>query len=104
ELFPDPQYYWGLNYGTPLAPGEAAVRYRFMFNREGMKALEGERHDLWLAIRDALASPELKDAVFTQLRAGLAFRYGVSEEAAQKVEAYHLPELFREIGGESLKR
>lgn len=102
ELLPDPRQYWGLNYGKPLTPGEEAVRYRFMFNRDGMQGLSGEKHDLWRAIRDALAAPELKQAVFTQLRAGLAFRYGIAEEEAKDVEGYPLPELFRETSGYSI--
>ena len=103
EQLPEPHQYHGLNYGTPLAPGEKAVRYRFMFNGQGMQRLDDERRELWTAVRDALAAPELKAAVFSRLSAGLAFRFGVSEEQAREVAAYPLPELFRETSGYAIK-
>lgn len=55
--------------------------------------------ELWYGVRMALASDELRKAIFRKLGKGLAHRFGTSEEEAAKVNGYPRPMLFRETQG-----
>jgi hypothetical protein len=71
-------------------------RARFKFTNACLQRLAGRQRSLWLGVRDAIASIEFKNAVFAKLRAGLAFRFGVSEDDAAGVDGYAHPLLYRE--------
>lgn len=74
-------------------------RSRLQLTDAQLDRLPKELQSFWFGVRDALGSPALKRAVFTKLAPGLAFRYGLSNDAAAGVEAFPRPELFREKKG-----
>jgi len=74
-------------------------RKRFQMSNAHLDRLPRDRQGLWWAVRGALGSPELKQAVFQTLAPGLAFRYGVSPVAAKDLPGFALPELFHETNG-----
>jgi hypothetical protein len=78
-------------------------RGRFVLEGGNLDHLRGRQRSLWLAVRDALGSPELKAAVFGRLSAGLAYRFGISPQAAAATPAFPRPELFRETIGYRIK-
>ena len=80
----------------------ASNRGRFVLTDASINQLRDRQRSLWLGLRDAMGDPQFKKAVFHKLRAGLAFRFGLPEEAAE-VPAFPLPELFRETKGYSIK-
>ncbi len=101
-LLPQASMYEAFAYEKHSTEG-ASNRGRFQLTNAKIDGLAGRQRSLWLGVRDALGSPEFKAAVFSKLRSGLAFRFGVSEEQAAKVPGYPLPELFRETSGYSIK-
>ncbi len=78
-------------------------RLRFQMNNVSLDRIQGEARELWYAVRSALGSEELRQALFGKLAPGLAFRYGLSRDKAQRLPAYALPELFHEKQGYSIK-
>jgi hypothetical protein len=101
-LLPDAKFYEAFSYEKHSREG-ASNRGRFPLTNQCLERLEGRQRGLWLGVRDALGAPEFKAAVFFKLRAGLAFRFGVSEKQAAQSPAFPLPELFRETSGYSIK-
>lgn len=55
--------------------------------------------ELWRMLRDALCSYEVKEALFHCLRDGLAYRFGVHLEEAERLAGYPSPTLYRETQG-----
>lgn len=100
--FPSPDCYRVFSY-SKHAPGGVSNRGRFGLSNEELAALPDEQRSLWMVVRDALGSPEFKQAVFDRLAVGLAYRFGVSNDEAAKVDGYPLPELFRETSGYRIK-
>jgi hypothetical protein len=78
-------------------------RGKFALSNTNLDHLLGRQRSLWLAVRDALASPQFKAAVFERLAGGLAYRFGISPEKAAATPGYPLPELFRETKGYTIK-
>ncbi len=58
---------------------------------------------LWLAVRDVMASQELKEAIFRKLAAGFSHRFGVAEEKVNEIVAYPRPMLYSETSGYRIK-
>jgi hypothetical protein len=101
-LLPDVSLYEAFSYEKHATNG-TSNRGRFKLTDDEISRLGGRQRSLWLGVRDALGAPEFKAAVFSKLRAGLAFRFGVSPAQAAEVPAFPLPELFRETSGYSIK-
>jgi len=99
---PEPALYEAFSYEKHATDGESN-RGRFTLDRQSLDRLSGRQRSLWLAIRDALGSPEFKTAVFRRLSVGLAYRFGVSPAEASQTPGYPLPELFRETRGYAIK-
>lgn len=77
----------------------ASNRMRFVFDNASLQKLDQPRQELWFAVRSALGSPELQQAVFRKLAPGLTFRYGCQEKEVASLPGYALPELFHEVSG-----
>jgi hypothetical protein len=77
----------------------ASNRRRFLLNNQSLLRLNQPRQALWFAVRSALGSVELQQAVFRKLAPGLAFRYGCDEKQVAALPGYALPELFQEVSG-----
>jgi hypothetical protein len=99
---PDPRLYEAFGYEKHATAG-ASNRGRFVLTNANLDHLLGRQRSLWLGIRDALGCPQFKTAVFERIAPGLAYRFGVSQEAAAAVAGYPLPELFRETAGYEIK-
>lgn len=99
---PDPRLYKAFGYEKHATDG-VSNRGRFVLAGSNLDNLLGRQRSLWLAVRDALGSPELKSAVFGRLSHGLAYRFGISPEAAASTPGYPKPELFRETAGYRIK-
>lgn len=99
---PDARLYEAFGY-EKHATGGASNRGRFALSNANLDQLLGRQRSLWLAVRDALGSPQFKAAVFERLAGGLAYRVGLAPEAAAATPGYPLPELFRETTGYTIK-
>lgn len=102
EQLPKAELYKAFDYEKHSTEGQSN-RGRFQLVRSAIDQLHGRQRSLWLGVRDALGSPQLKAAVFNKLRAGLSYRFGVDEQKAMDVPGFPLPELFRETSGYAIK-
>jgi hypothetical protein len=102
ELLPEEPLYEAFSYDKHSTDG-VSNRLRFKLTDASLERLRGYQRSLWFGVRDALGSPALKQAAFSKLRAGLAFRFGVAESQAASVAGFALPELFREKSGYRIK-
>lgn len=84
------------------ADGEAN-RLRCRLNRQTIDRWDAKEARFWYAIRSALGSEELKVAVYGALKAGLAYRFGIAEDAVTSLPGFAKPELFRESKGYRIK-
>lgn len=111
EFFPD-DVYAAMVGGLPLLSSFEPFQYRkhhlqdgssnrrrFVFDNQWLLRLDRPRQELWFAVRSALGSVEVKQAVFRKLAPGLTFRYGEQPAGAQSLPGYALPELFHESSG-----
>ena len=58
--------------------------------------------ELWYGVRSALASPDLKRAIFANLAAGFARRFHIDQQDAEEIAAYPRPMLYQEKEGYSI--
>lgn len=100
ESFPHPDLY------APAAErhyrGEAHgtfVRSLFALSQTGLERLPARIRELWRGVAAALATPELKHAVYTQLADDLAFRFSVPASRVTDLPGYTRPTLYRETDG-----
>jgi hypothetical protein len=101
-LLPDAALYAPFAYGRQSYNG-VSTRDAFKFTTVSLQRLHGDQKSLWLGLRHALCSVELKNEVFANLRAGLALRFGIAEKNAQKIPGFARPELFRETAHYEIK-
>jgi hypothetical protein len=59
--------------------------------------MSGIRRTFWYAVRQALGGQQLKEAVYSKMSAGLAFRFKCAPSEVNSIPGYALPELFREL-------
>ena len=109
ELLPA-DFYWELLRSFPAethyqdcgkrhhVKGES-TRLQFPLSDRFLDGWHEPESELWRMLRDALCSLEVQQAVFHALREGLAYRYGVTEEAVRSLKGYPSPTLFRESEG-----
>ncbi len=69
---------------------------------EVIEQLPESSKELWYGVRSALSAPELKQAIFAKLSAGLAHRFSIDPEKASEVSAYPRAMLYQETGGYSI--
>ncbi|QDT98972.1 hypothetical protein [Gimesia aquarii] len=75
---------------------------RFEFELASERINQGfneQQQQLWLGIRNALASSELKQAVFNCLSSGIAYRFGIDRSEVNQIEAFPRLSLMREKPG-----
>jgi hypothetical protein len=99
---PDARLYEAFSYRKHANEG-VSNRGRFGLEAQALNQLLGRQRSLWLGVRDALGSPELKRAVFGRLADGLAYRLGIEPREAAEWPGYPKPELFRETQGYTIK-
>ncbi len=99
---PDARLYEAFGYEKHATNGKSN-RGKFGLSDANLDHLMGRQRSLWLAVRDALGSPQFKAAVFERLAGGLAYRFGIAPEEAASTPGYPLPELFRETSGYTIK-
>jgi hypothetical protein len=100
---PQKQHYEPFQYEKHATQSGVSTRDHFPLTARVIGRLDQQDSALWYAIRDALRSPEVKQATFTKLADGLAFRYGVRPEQVCELPGFAYPELFRETGGYFIK-
>ncbi len=75
-------------------------RFEFELAEEKInQSFKEQQQELWIGVRNALASPELKQAVFNSLSSGIAYRFGVDHTEVNQVEAFPRLSLMREKPG-----
>jgi hypothetical protein len=84
--FPEPRLY----------EGSEPQRRHFGLTVTNLASLPAEQQELWSGIAAALSAPELREAVYSKLAAGLACRFGGQ---AGTLSGYPRPTLFRETEG-----
>lgn len=103
EFLPSDSQYEKFGYAKFQTRDGASNRMRFRMEDNWLDRLSSGQRKFWHAVRQALGSNLLKRAVFAKLSAGLAFRFGLPEFEASDIEAYALPELFREFSAYRIK-
>lgn len=103
EFLPSDSLYEKFGYAKFQTTDGASNRMRFRMEDKWLDRLSPAQRRFWHAVRQALGSNLLKRAVFAKLSAGLAFRFGVPEFETSDIEAYALPELFREFSAYRIK-
>jgi hypothetical protein len=103
RLFPPEANYETFSYEKHLDTKGQSNRHVFYLMNSRLQNLPAEHRELWLAVRCALQSTALKDAIFAKLSAGLAYRYGCRPDAVPSLPGYALPEVFRETASYRIK-
>ncbi len=103
ELLPADHQYEKFGYAKFHTKDGASNRMRFRMEDRWLDRLSPAQKSFWHAVRQALGSNLLKRAVFAKVSAGLSFRFGMPEFEAVDLEAYALPELFREFANYRIK-
>jgi hypothetical protein len=103
DLLPEDKQYESFSYGRRHSQDGSSNRLRFRMQNEWLDRLAGSQRTFWYAVRQALGSQSLKQAVYEKVCAGLAFRFGIAESDVNSIAGYALPELFRELSGYRIK-
>jgi hypothetical protein len=99
ECFPKESSFEPFAYEKHQSKDGASNRFRFQTSNKKIDELSAESRTFWYSLRSALGSSELQQAVYRKLAPGLAFRYGIDENAVGKLKGHALPEVFRETDG-----
>jgi hypothetical protein len=99
RLMPDARCYRPLAIEKHQNSVGQSTRDVLPLNDAGMTQLTAPQRDLWSAVATALASPELKRAVFGKLVTDLARRFGITESRVTDIVSYTRPSLFRDLEG-----
>jgi hypothetical protein len=103
DLLPSDKQFEPFAYGKHHSQDGTSNRLRFRMQNEWLDRLSPNQRIFWYAVRQALGSQELKQAVYAKMSAGLAFRFGVAESEVNNITGYALPELFRELSSYRIK-
>jgi len=103
DFLPNDQQYEAFAYQKHQAQDGSSNRLRFRMQNEWLDRLTGAQRAFWYAVRQALGSQSVKQAVYSKMRAGLAFRFKLKESEVNTVGGYALPELFRELASYRIK-
>lgn len=100
---PDETFYQPFNYEKHATTAGNSTRNHFPLTARSIGRLDEPACEFWTAIRNALRSSEVRQATFTKLRRGLAFRYGIDPGRAAQLPGFAYPELFHETTGYYIK-
>jgi hypothetical protein len=103
EFLPKNDQYESFAYEKHHANDGSSNRLRFRMHNEWLDRLSGSQRTFWYAVRQALGSQTLKEAIYDKMRVGLAFRFGVPEGQVNSIRGYALPEMFRELASYRIK-
>ena len=89
---------------TPLAEKHTdttgrCTRFQMILHAAYIDRLSAENRAVWFGVQSALASPQLKRAVFAKLSEGLAYRYRIAPSAVSTIEGHPWSALMRETTG-----
>lgn len=94
---PDPDIYTALNPKRWSRPDGTSVRDRFPLSPECLEKLSDEKARFWSSLTKAIASKQLKDAIFNKLAPDLSRRFQVGRDEVSEITTYSHMWLFREI-------
>lgn len=77
-------------------------RHELVLQPATIDTLAPEHRELWLGVYNALSAPQLKQAVFAKLSAGLSYRFRLPRQQVNKVGGYPRTALMRETRGYSI--
>jgi hypothetical protein len=97
DFLPADSQYEKFGYAKFHTKDGASNRMRFQMADRWLDRLSSAQRTFWICVRQALGSNLLKRAVFAKVSGGLAFRFGMPQFEAADLDAYALPELFREF-------
>ncbi len=84
--------------GKNSVHGEPA-RFIFKLLQCELDDLSPKDQSFWLGLRDAIAAPALKRAVFAKLSEGIAYQHKIAPGEAADLEAYPRVEVMKELAG-----
>ena len=96
---PNPKMYTALNPERWSRPDGTSIRDRFSLAPENLDTLSEEDQQFWSTFSNALASKQVKDAVFRKLAPDLVRRFKVGRDAVTEITSYSHLWLYREIKG-----
>jgi hypothetical protein len=99
EELPSPDRYSPLDASKYHNDKGVSTRDVFSFTPEHLAALPLGKRELWSAVAEALAAPELKSLVFRKLATDLAARFGIAKSEVENLTSYSKPSLFRDLDG-----
>lgn len=104
--FPERNAYHDLKHKDARLPDGTSTRKRFAFDEEHFAKVDPELAGTWEVIGDALCDAQVKNAMFSKLRASIETRIRensgelwVKGEKWENVEAYPRPALYRDESG-----
>ena len=103
DFLPDDRQYEAFAYQKHQAQDGSSNRLRFRMQNDWLDRLTGAQRAFWYAVRQALGSQPLKQAIYAKMRVGLAFRFKVPESEVNSIGGHALPELFRELASYHIK-
>ena len=99
ERLPELSHFKDLKHKEALRKDGSSSRKVLPFGRLDSIAMDEQTRDFWMQLRDAMNAPELQQCLFRRMARGLSARLGVSEEAAEGLEAWPQNGLFRDLSG-----
>jgi hypothetical protein len=99
DEFPSADRYSPLDASKYHNENGVSTRDVFSLGAEQLAGLPTSKRELWSAIADALAAPELKALVFRKLGTDLAARFGIAKSDVENITSFSKPSLFRDLDG-----
>lgn len=88
-----------LNHPDALTAGGKSTRKFFELSEASLSALDRHLQDFWLAISQALLSPEVHRAIFSKLSGDLCRRFNVTEKELLELCVYPRAGIFCDLPG-----
>lgn len=98
QSLPDAAYYQPDNPARNRRADGLVTRSTLELMPSALAALPPESRGLWSAVGEALRAPELKEVVFDRLAPGLCRRFRSGRADLNRIPAYPVPTLVRDLG------